>query len=215
MEKTAFAYWGNRIAAVFDTARQLCIVEAEQGKIIAEAEEILPADPPVRKAMHLAEIDIDTLVCGAISRPFHEMIVSYGIRVIPFVAGDLREVIQAWIDDSLEKRDFIMPGCCGAGRRRRQGIHDRNREEHFMNGRQGGGRGAGGGGRGQGQGQDQGQGRGQRRGGRGKGLMGGPLAGGAVGTCLCPQCGHREPHERGVPCVQKQCPKCGTALVRE
>jgi NAD-dependent SIR2 family protein deacetylase len=45
--------------------------------------------------------------------------------------------------------------------------------------------------------------------------MGGPLAGGAVGTCLCPNCGHREPHERGAPCVQKRCPKCGTAMTRE
>jgi hypothetical protein len=45
--------------------------------------------------------------------------------------------------------------------------------------------------------------------------MGGPLAGGPVGTCLCPKCGHREPHERGVPCAQKRCPKCGTAMARE
>jgi hypothetical protein len=58
-------------------------------------------------------------------------------------------------------------------------------------------------------------GQGQNRDGQGRGRMGGPLAGGAVGTCLCPKCGRREPHERGVPCVQKQCPKCGTAMTRE
>jgi hypothetical protein len=45
--------------------------------------------------------------------------------------------------------------------------------------------------------------------------MGGPLAGGAGGTCLCPKCGHREPHEIGVPCMQRACPKCGTAMTRE
>ncbi|HDQ03055.1 MAG TPA: hypothetical protein ENN23_00530 [Deltaproteobacteria bacterium] len=66
------------------------------------------------------------------------------------------------------------------------------------------------GGRGMGGGQGQGQGRGG-----GRGRMGGPLAAGAVGNCICPQCGHRQPHERGVPCTQVKCPQCGTAMMRE
>jgi hypothetical protein len=55
-----------------------------------------------------------------------------------------------------------------------------------------------------------GQGRGQ-----GGNRMGGPRAAGVGGHCLCPQCGHSEPHGRGVPCMQKKCPKCGTAMIRE
>jgi len=77
------------------------------------------------------------------------------------------------------------------------------------------------GGRGQGQGQGQGMGMGmgmgmgQGRGGGGRGRGGGPTAGGAGGTCRCPNCGHRQPHERGVPCTRVQCPKCKTSMVRE
>lgn len=59
-----------------------------------------------------------------------------------------------------------------------------------------------------------GNGGGQGMGG-GRGRKGGPLAGGAVGTCRCPNCGHTQPHERGVPCTQVQCPKCKTSMVRE
>jgi hypothetical protein len=51
--------------------------------------------------------------------------------------------------------------------------------------------------------------------GGGRGRKGGPLAGGAADTCRCPQCGHTQTHERGVPCTQVQCPKCKTAMIRE
>lgn len=114
--KAAFAYWDNRIAPVFDIARQIHVVEAESGRIVAETEEILTDDLPVQKVIRLAELGVGTLVCGAISRPLHEMVAAYSIEVIPFVAGGLSEVIQAWLSDKLEHDTFAMPGCCGHGR---------------------------------------------------------------------------------------------------
>jgi len=202
MMKTAFAYWDDRIAPVFDIARRIHVVEADSGRIVAETGEVLADDLPVQKAHRLVELGVGTLVCGAISRPFHETVAAYGIRVIPFVAGDLSDVIQAWLIGNLESDTFVMPGCSGRGRGHGPGMRGINKEEYPMNGRKRGGMGPGGG-----------QGRGQT--GQGRGRMGGPIAGGAVGTCLCPKCGHREPHERGVPCVQRKCPKCGTAMTRE
>jgi hypothetical protein len=68
------------------------------------------------------------------------------------------------------------------------------------------GRGGSGGGRGGGAG---------RGAGRGPGRMGGSKAAGPGGYCVCPSCGHREPHEVGVPCYQKKCSQCGTQMVRE
>jgi hypothetical protein len=51
--------------------------------------------------------------------------------------------------------------------------------------------------------------------GGGRGRMGGLQAGGQAGTCRCPNCGHTQPHERGVPCTQVPCPKYKTAMIRE
>ena len=64
----------------------------------------------------LAQQGVSILVCGAISRPLHEMIILNGIQVIPFIAGDLDEVIGAWLSDALDNDRFAMPGCCGRGR---------------------------------------------------------------------------------------------------
>lgn len=196
--KSAFAFWDNRIAPVFDTARQIHVVEVESKRIVAETNEVLSDDQPVQKALRLAELGVGILVCGAISRPLQDMVAAYGIQLIPFVAGDMKEVIQAWLNGSLIGNNFAMPGCC----RRLKRIHYSYKEEINMNGK---GR--------NGTGKNSGQ--GQGRSGQGRGRMSGPLAAGAVGACLCPKCGHREPHERGVPCLRKQCPKCGTVMIRE
>lgn len=62
-------------------------------------------------------------------------------------------------------------------------------------------------------GQGPGTGRGQGRGG-GRGRMGG-MGAGPVGHCICLKCGEKVVHQRGVPCNQITCPKCGTQMTRE
>jgi len=49
--------------------------------------------------------------------------------------------------------------------------------------------------------------------GSGRGRMGG-FGLGPSGECVCPSCGHRMSHPRGVPCYQQKCPKCGTMMTR-
>jgi predicted Fe-Mo cluster-binding NifX family protein len=116
--KAAFSCWDNRIAPVFDTARLLWIVEVDSREIIRETEESLPYSEWTHTALHIAEMGVGVLVCGAISGPLHHLIEAYGIRVIPFVAGDLREVIRAWTSNNLDRSLFAMPGC-GLRRRHR------------------------------------------------------------------------------------------------
>jgi len=64
-----------------------------------------------------------------------------------------------------------------------------------------------------------GLGRGAGRGG-GRGLGVGPRGRrggfglGPSGECICPKCGYKQTHTRGVPCYELKCPKCGAAMTR-
>jgi len=199
--KVAVAHWNGRIAPVFDTARQVHIIEADQGRVLRERQATLPEDPIVQKALRLVALDVDTLVCGAISRPLQEMIAAYGIQVIPFVAGDLHQVMQAFLRGNLMDEAFAMPGCRGRVRQRFRKIRTNGKEVNTMNGR--------------GQGKSSRSSRKQGQGGQRPGRGGGRMQAGTAGYCVCPQCGHQEAHQRGVPCVEQKCPQCGTAMTRQ
>jgi len=127
----AFAVWDDRISPVFDAAGTLLVAEIEGGQVTRRRQEPIQGNLPTEKVARLKALGVQTLVCGAVSRPLADMIAAEGIRLVPFVAGTVDEVIAAYTRDLLPGPTFAMPGC---GRRRR--------------GRFGRGRGRGGGGRG-------------------------------------------------------------------
>ncbi len=199
--RTAFSIWEKRIAPVFDVARPVHLLEAEAGRILSEWQETLPDDSPVQKALCLVELGVDTLVCGAVTKPLHSMITAYGIEVIPFVSGDLREVIQARLEGTSLGKVFAMPGCCRNGRHRMRGTDFVGPEVGITASQCVGG----------------------SRGGRSKQGRYGRVCSRSVdpgmeettGVCVCPQCGHKQPHQYGIPCYELICPKCGAVMTRE
>lgn len=108
--KAAFATWNNRIAPQFDAARQVHIVDAYAGAIAVERMETFRSQVPIEKVSRLVDLGVDTLVCGAISRPIQALLAAQGIRVVPFVSGDLSAVIRAWLDGGHAYASFAMPG---------------------------------------------------------------------------------------------------------
>jgi len=193
--RAGFTVWNERIAPVFDTAGQIHMVDAMSGRIMGEMHTYLPLDSPAGKAMRLAELRVDELVCGAISYPMRAMVVAYGIRVYPFVTGPLDQIVRAWLTNTLGAAMYAMPGCCGGRRRGHRAHFGARQEDMIMQGMNTGGV--------------------NTRPGKGRGRMGGQVVGGPGAYCVCPQCGHKEPHQRGIPCNQSRCPTCGLALTRE
>lgn len=80
----------------------------------------LPADYPESKLAFLKEQQVDVLICGAISRRVQKYAEELGIRVNPFVSGEVREVWEAWKSGQLDEACYSMPGCRRCRRRNGQ-----------------------------------------------------------------------------------------------
>jgi predicted Fe-Mo cluster-binding NifX family protein len=108
--RTAFSLWNDRIAPVFDVARHLWIVDATEGCIISQTGRRFSSDEPQERALRLTTLQVEQLVCGAISRSAHDALTERGIRVVSFIAGDLEHVIHACLSDQLSNGLLNMPG---------------------------------------------------------------------------------------------------------
>jgi predicted Fe-Mo cluster-binding NifX family protein len=107
----------DRISPVFDTATRLLVLDiaqgVEQGRYPVD---VAQASFPTQRARRLAELEVNVLICGAISRPLAELVSTAGIILIPWVSGPLDEVLQAYLTARLSDPRWHMPGC---GRRHR------------------------------------------------------------------------------------------------
>lgn len=109
--KTAFTVWNDRIAPLFDVAGKIHVVESEAGNITAQTRVCLDDPLPALKIRRLADLGVQMLVCGAISRSARNMVTDYGIELVAYINGDLDTVIDAWQHDQLRTDVLRMPGC--------------------------------------------------------------------------------------------------------
>lgn len=140
MMKVALPEWNGRISPVFDAAGRIVVVMIENDGESGRESHSLTETRPGPRAMRLSELGVSTLVCGAVSNEMARAVEAAGISIVPWVAGEIDEVIAAYIAGSLDAPAFRMPGCGGRRMRRGRGA--------CGPGGRGGGGGAGRGGRG-------------------------------------------------------------------
>jgi len=118
--KVALTVWEGRISPVFDVCREAIVLTVERGEVTARAREPVDAANDLEKVRRLEALGVRTLICGAISEPLRREICARGVRVIGFVAGEVEEVVRAYLDERLPDPGLSMPGCCGDLRRARR-----------------------------------------------------------------------------------------------
>jgi predicted Fe-Mo cluster-binding NifX family protein len=108
--KLAIPVSGGRVSTAFDFSRRLLLLEYEDGREVSRAELVLEEENPLSRARRLQTLGVKVLICGAISWTLAEHLVSSGIDVIPFVGGEVEEVLIAYLAGQLDCAQFLMPG---------------------------------------------------------------------------------------------------------
>ena len=109
--KTAITVWNNRVSPVFDVANQALLFDLDGHRTTSEHYLVLPHSCAAEKVIWLLEAGTEVLICGAISRDAHLAVTNAGIRIYPFIAGDIQKVLLAYLAGSLVEGGFAMPGC--------------------------------------------------------------------------------------------------------
>jgi len=109
----------GRVAPVFDCCRRLIIVlQLPRVDELLQSEE-WAALPRMSRGARLEELKVELLICGGISCWMEDQIRRYGIRMIPWIAGDVWEVLAALKQGRILDPQYAMPGRAGCTRRRR------------------------------------------------------------------------------------------------
>ena len=119
--RVAIPISNGRISPVFDAAKRLVLVDVDNGREIRRTEDGLEEPEMAPRARRVAELGVDVLICGAISRPLEAMLLSAGVEVVPQTCGQAEEVFRAFLSGQLTEQAFLVPGCCGRRRRLRGG----------------------------------------------------------------------------------------------
>ncbi len=117
MGAAAYSIQGLRIAPVCDTADMVLVIPST-GNTLQVCRHQYPTFEEFLD--RLEELEVDTLVCGALSRDLQYRFAAHEITAIPFICGKVSCVIEAYQAGVNLHECFAMPGCrCMNGRTRR------------------------------------------------------------------------------------------------
>jgi len=108
--KVGITVWGNRISPVFDSAQTLLIADIDQEKVVGQQLEMFQPGAFGRFVDMLAELDVEVLICGALSRGPAALLDAAGVRVISFMTGEVETILSLYAK-GMDLADFTMPGC--------------------------------------------------------------------------------------------------------
>ena len=109
--RVAVSIWEDKVSPVLDTATTLFVIESETQKKRSCFEVFLIKKDISQRCSFIRKLEIDVLICGAVSRLFSEMLKASGIKIISGISGPAEDVIEAYLNGNLLKPKFLMPGC--------------------------------------------------------------------------------------------------------
>ncbi|MBW2407717.1 MAG: hypothetical protein JRF17_10135 [Deltaproteobacteria bacterium] len=110
MMRIAISIWEDKISPVLDTASKLLIIETTTKKEPSRFEANLLQQDMSQRCAFIRGLDLDVLICGAVSRQLLGMLEASGVKIISGISGPAEDVIAAYLKGALLHSGFFMPG---------------------------------------------------------------------------------------------------------
>lgn len=126
--RIALPVWEDKVSPVLDTALKLLVVEVKDQREESRFVYHIDENDLSYKCHRIRKLELDILICGAVSHAFLQMLLASGLDVIQEISGPAEDVLNAYLQGNIFQPRFLMPGCkrglrrCG---RRAQRAKDR------------------------------------------------------------------------------------------
>ncbi len=103
--------WEGNVSPVLDKAGRIRLADMGEGGVVARETVVLLAGAPTSRALQLAKLGVDVLICCSVSHALEAVLVSRGVRVVRHICGPVDEVVNACLSGGVIPQKLIMPGC--------------------------------------------------------------------------------------------------------
>lgn len=111
--RIAVSEYQGRIAPVFDTCRRVIIfLHTPQGDSELASED-WSALPRYNRPDRLVKLSVQTVLCGGISCWMNDQIATRGMTVIPWLSGNVKDILLAYRSGTIFAPEYAMPGWTG------------------------------------------------------------------------------------------------------
>lgn len=106
----------NRVAYRLDCADTVVVARKDRKGNVQMEEVVLSEKDPIRRVQQIADLGIETLICGAVSGFVFRMFQHHGIQVIGGVIGEAQDVLHHYLDGNLRAGAILhTPGLKRSG----------------------------------------------------------------------------------------------------
>ncbi len=110
MVRVAIPIFRSRVSPVFDSCTRVIVVDTEHNQEIERSEIHLNGLSLIERVSVLQKSRVKTIICGAISDMFQNMLQNIKIYLIIGIAGEVDQVVGAYLSERLNDPQFYMPG---------------------------------------------------------------------------------------------------------
>jgi len=111
--RIAVPVWSGRVSPVLDSAQHLVCFDFGEGDVSEKVHRDWTGATLCGRVLSVLDLDVDVLICGAISRACLFMLQARGVGVQPFLCGEVGEILDSYRRGSLGSAAERLPGTAG------------------------------------------------------------------------------------------------------